>query len=73
MNSVIAFLLLLLLFFCIRPPLALLPVLGLLEQYMTHKLDAALLYSSRFRAGSDPGQTLDWLRSFFIYTYNTRL
>ena len=38
-------------FFCIRPPLELLPVLGLLKRYMTPTLDAALLYSSR--AGSD--------------------
>ena len=31
------------LFFCIRPPPELLPVLGLLEQYMTPTLEAALL------------------------------
>ena len=31
-------------FFCIRPPPVLLPVLGLLERYMTPTLDAALLW-----------------------------
>ena len=40
------------------PPPELLPVLGLLERYMTPTLDAALLYSSR--AGSDLGQTSDY-------------
>ena len=44
-------------FLCIRPPPELLPVLGLLEPYMTPTLDTALLYSSR--AGSDQGHTLD--------------
>ena len=33
--------------FCICPPPELLPVLGPLERYMTPKLDAPLLYSSR--------------------------
>ena len=41
-------------FLSIRLPPELLPVLGLLEQYMTPTLDAAMLYSSR--AGSDLGQ-----------------
>ena len=41
-------------FFSIRPSPELLPVLGLLEQYMTPTLDAALLCSSR--AGSDLGR-----------------
>ena len=49
-------------FFCIRPPPELLPVLGPLERYMTPTLDAALLYSSR--AGSDLGRTSVRLRSF---------
>ena len=40
-------------FFCIRPPLGLLPVLGPLERYVTPTLDAALLVSSR--AGADLG------------------
>ena len=40
-------------FHSIRPPSGLLPVLGLLERYMTPTLDAALLYSSR--VGSDLG------------------
>ena len=34
-------------FFCIRPPPELLPVLGMLEWYMTLTLEAALLCSSR--------------------------
>ena len=41
-------------FFSIRPPPGLLPVSGLLEQYMTPTLDSALLCSSR--AGSDLGR-----------------
>ena len=45
-------------FFCIRPPLELLPILGPLERYVTPTLDTALLCSSR--AGSDLGRTLDW-------------
>ena len=44
-------------FFSIWPPPELLPVLGLLERYMTPTLDVALLCSSR--AGSDLGQTSD--------------
>ena len=48
-------------FFSIFPPLELLPVLGLLEGYMTPTLDAALLSSSR--AGSELGSKSDWLRS----------
>ena len=44
-------------FFSIRFPPKLLPVLGLLEQYMTPTLDAALLFSSR--AGSDLGHKSD--------------
>ena len=40
-------------FLSIRPPPGLLPVLGLLERYMTPTLDAAMLCSSR--AGSDLG------------------
>ena len=44
-------------FFCIRPSLELLPVLGLLEQYMTPTLDTALLCSSR--AGYDLGRKSD--------------
>ena len=46
-----------LVFFSIRPPLGLPPVLGPLEQYMTLTLDSALLISSR--AGADLGWTLD--------------
>ena len=42
-------------FFCIRPPPGLLPVLGPLECYMTPTLDAALLISSR--VGADLGRT----------------
>ena len=49
-------------FFCIPPPPGLLPVLGLLEWYMTPTLDSALLISSR--AGADLGRTSDRLRSF---------
>ena len=44
-------------FFCIRPPLGLLPVLGPLERYMIPTLDTALLSSSR--AGTDLGRTSD--------------
>ena len=40
-----------------HPP-ELLPVLGLLEWYMTPTLDTALLYS--YGAGSDLGHTSDW-------------
>ena len=46
-------------FFKYPPPPVLLPVLGLLERYMTPKLDVARLC----RAGSDLGRTSDWLRS----------
>ena len=49
-------------FFCIRPPPELLPVLGLLDRYMTPTLDAALLCSSR--ASSDLGRKSDCLRSY---------
>ena len=49
-------------FLSIRSPPGLLPVLGLLERYMTPTLDTAHLCSSR--AGSDLGRTSDWLRSF---------
>ena len=44
-------------FFCIRPPPGFLPVLGLLEWYMTPTLDVALLSSSR--VGADLGRTSD--------------
>ena len=44
-------------FLSICPPPELLPVLGLLEQYMTPTLDAAVQCSSR--AGSDLGRKLD--------------
>ena len=44
-------------FFSIRLPPGLLPVLGLLERYMTPTLDAALLSSSR--AGANLGRTSD--------------
>ena len=44
-------------FFCIHPPPELLPVLGLLEQYMLPTIDATLLCSSR--AGSDLGHDSD--------------
>ena len=43
--------------FFIRPPPGLLPVLGPLERYMTPRLDAALLSSSR--AGADLGRKSD--------------
>ena len=43
--------------FFIHPPLGLLPVLGLLERYMTPTLDMALLNSSR--AGADLGRMSD--------------
>ena len=43
--------------FFIRHSPGLLPVLGLLERYMTPTLDVALLSSSR--AGADLGRTLD--------------
>ena len=46
-----------LLFFSIRPPPGLLPVLGPLERYMMPTLDSALLISSR--AGADLGRTSD--------------
>ena len=49
-------------FFSYLPPPGLLPVLGLLEWYMTPTLDAALLCSSWF--SFDLGCTSDWLRSF---------
>ena len=45
----------LILFYSIRSPLELLPVLGPLERYMTPTLEAALLCSSM--AGSDLGPT----------------
>ena len=51
-------------FFSFHPPLALLLVLGLLEQYMTPTLDSTLLISSR--AGADLGWTLDRLRSNIV-------
>ena len=46
-----------LLFLCVRPPPELLPVLGLLEWYMTPTLDTAQLCSSR--AGFDLGPMSD--------------
>ena len=46
-------------FFSICPPTELLPVLGLLDQYMTTTLDGALLCSSR--AGYDLGHKSDRL------------
>ena len=49
------------LFFCIRPPPGLLPVLGQLERYMTPTLDSALLISSW--VGADLGKTSDRLES----------
>ena len=51
-----------LLFFSIRPPSGLLPVLGPLEWYMTPTLDWALLITSR--AGADLGRTSDRLESY---------
>ena len=49
-------------FFCIRPPLGLLPVLGPLEWYVTPTLEAALLISSR--AGADLGQkSVYWMKN----------
>ena len=56
-------------FFCIHPPPGLLPVLGLLRQYMTPTLDAALLMcgspeqgrTTSSRAGADLGRTSEYL------------
>ena len=45
-------------------------MLGPLERYMTPKLDAALLYSSR--AGTDLGGASDWFEEL-TYTYDTCL
>ena len=45
-------------FFCIRPPPELLPVLGLLERYMTPTLDAVYIHICHIntvrQAGFDP-------------------
>ena len=51
--------LIIIIFFSIRPPPVLIPVLGPLEWYIMPTLDAALLISSR--AGADLGRTLDRL------------
>ena len=50
-------------FFIIRPPLKLLPVLGPLERYVTSTLEAALLCSSM--AGSDLGHMSDWFEELY--------
>ena len=55
------------LFLIIRPPPELLPVLVLLEQYMTPTLDAALLCSSR--AGSDLGRKSDRFEEHITPTF----
>ena len=55
-------------FFSVRPPLGLLPVLGPLERYMTPTLDAALLYFSR--VGADLGQLCAYFTCNFILTLN---
>ena len=55
-------------FLSIHPPPELLPVLGPLEWFMTPTLDAALLYSSR--AGSDLGETSDWLMSCVVSPFD---
>ena len=57
-------------FFSIRPPTGLLPVLGLLERYLTTTHDSALLISSR--VGADLGRKLRFLRYLITIQFKVR-